>query len=172
VRSHSEGIKVPDDYYSKHDIHVHVPAGAVPKDGPSAGVTMTTALTSLVTGVPVNANVAMTGEVTLSGKVLPVGGIKEKVLAARRAGLDTVILPRENEKDLEDIPEHLRKEMKFIPVDDVSEVLRAALINGTGRTRTAKPRAAAKKKAPRARVAARNSGGARSTATKAARKRK
>ncbi|MHB1413251.1 MAG: endopeptidase La [Thermoleophilia bacterium] len=172
VRSHSEGIKVPDDYYSKHDIHVHVPAGAVPKDGPSAGVTMTTALTSLVTGVPVNANVAMTGEVTLSGKVLPVGGIKEKVLAARRAGLDTVILPRENEKDLEDIPEHLRKEMKFIPVDDVSEVLRAALINGTGRTRTAKPRAAAKKKAPRTRVAARNSGGARSTATKAARKRK
>ena len=173
VRSHSDGIKVPDDYYSKHDIHVHVPAGAVPKDGPSAGVTMTTALASLVTGVPVNANVAMTGEVTLSGKVLPVGGIKEKVLAARRAGLDTVILPRENERDLEDIPEHLRREMKFIPVDDVSEVLRAALINGSpGRTRAAKPRAAAKKKSPRTRVGAGNSGGARSTATKAARKRK
>ncbi len=130
VRSHTDGIGVPEDYFQKHDLHVHVPAGAVPKDGPSAGVTMTTALASLVTGVPVFANVGMTGEVTLSGKVLPIGGLKEKVLAARRAGLDTVILPRENERDLEDVPEHLRQEMKFIPVDDVSEVLSAALADG------------------------------------------
>ncbi len=130
VRSHTDGIGVPEDYFQKHDLHVHVPAGAVPKDGPSAGVTMTTALASLVTGVPVFANIGMTGEVTLSGKVLPIGGLKEKVLAARRAGLDTVILPRENEKDLEDVPEHLRREMKFIPVDDVSEVLAAALADG------------------------------------------
>jgi len=129
VRSHSDGIQVPEDYFQKHDIHVHVPAGAVPKDGPSAGVTMTTALASLVTGKPVLANVGMTGEVTLSGKVLPIGGVKEKVLAARRAGLDTVILPRENEKDLEDVPEHLRQEMKFILVDEVSEVLNTALDN-------------------------------------------
>ncbi len=138
VRSHSDGIKVAEDYFQKHDLHVHVPAGAVPKDGPSAGVTMTTALASLVTGVPVLSNVGMTGEVTLSGKVLPIGGLKEKVLAARRAGLDTVILPRENEKDLDDVPEHLRKEMQFVLVDDVSQVLKAALANGAGKVTAGK----------------------------------
>ncbi len=128
-------------------LHVHVPAGAVPKDGPSAGITMTTALASLVTGKPVLANVAMTGEVTLSGKVLPVGGIKEKVLAARRAGLDTVILPRENEKDLDDVPKYLRKEMKFILVDDVSQVLSNALVDGRAKPRARKVSSAGRKSA-------------------------
>ncbi len=131
VRSHSDELGIPEDYFQSHDIHVHVPAGAVPKDGPSAGVTMTTALASLAIGKPVASNVAMTGEVTLSGKVLPIGGLKEKVLAARRAGIDTVILPRENEKDLDDVPEHLRKEMTFVPVDEVKEVLKAALLDGS-----------------------------------------
>ncbi len=167
VRSHSDGIDVPEDYFQKHDIHVHVPAGAVPKDGPSAGVTMTTALTSLVTGKPVLANVGMTGEVTLSGKVLPIGGLKEKVLAARRAGLDTVILPRENGKDLEDVPAHLRKEMKFVLVDEVGEVLKAAI---AGR---AAARAAKKRTAPaRARNRAAAGGGARPASRKAASGRK
>ncbi|GBE57632.1 lon protease 2 [bacterium BMS3Abin01] len=138
VRSHADELGVEEGYFQKNDLHVHVPAGAVPKDGPSAGITMTTALASLVTDKPVLANVAMTGEVTLSGKVLPVGGIKEKVLAARRAGLDTVILPRENEKDLDDVPKYLRKEMKFILVDDVSQVLSNALVDGKGKTRPRK----------------------------------
>ncbi len=145
VRSHSDELEIPVDYFQKHDIHVHVPAGAVPKDGPSAGVTMTTALSSLATGKPVASNVAMTGEVTLSGKVLPIGGLKEKVLAARRAGLDTVILPRENEKDLDDVPEHLRKEMHFVPVDEVQEVLAAALMDG--KAAAAAKRAASRQKA-------------------------
>ncbi len=169
VRSHSDGIMVPEGYFQKHDIHVHVPAGAVPKDGPSAGVTMTTALASLVTGSPVLSNVGMTGEVTLSGKVLPIGGLKEKVLAARRAGLDTVILPRENEKDLEDVPAHLRKEMKFVLVDEVGEVLKAAIAGEPA----ARPVTAVKKRAA-ARPKARNGsrGGARTASKKAAGSRK
>ena len=108
-------------------IHVHVPAGAIPKDGPSAGVTIMTALASLATRRPVRSDVAMTGEITLRGKVLPVGGIKEKVLAAHRAGIRTVILPRRNERDLEDVPEELRRELSFVFVDDADEVLRHAL---------------------------------------------
>jgi ATP-dependent Lon protease len=164
VRSHSDGINIPEDYFQRHDIHVHVPAGAVPKDGPSAGVTMTTALASLVTGKPVLSNVGMTGEVTLSGKVLPIGGLKEKVLAARRAGLDTVIVPRENEKDLDDVPEHLRKEMKFILVDEVSEVLKAALADG------AKLKAATRKTAARPKKTAGAGRAAGKTERKAARK--
>ena len=127
VRSHSTQLGVAEDYFQKHDIHIHVPAGAIPKDGPSAGVTMATAICSLVTGRPVNSDVAMTGEVTLTGQVLPIGGLKEKTLAAQRAGIRTVILPSRNEIDLEDVPEHLRKDMKFIPVDRVEQVWRAAM---------------------------------------------
>ncbi len=128
VRAHAEEIGAQEDFYEKHDIHIHVPAGAVPKDGPSAGITMTTALASLFSGRPVKPRLAMTGEVTLSGKVLPIGGVKEKVLAARRAGITTVILPERNRKDfLEDIPEEVRKEMRFEFVEDVGRVLQLAL---------------------------------------------
>jgi ATP-dependent Lon protease len=110
------------------DLHIHVPAGAVPKDGPSAGVTLATALASLLTGRPVRHDLAMTGEITLRGKVLPVGGIKEKVLGAKRAGINTVILPKRNEKDLEDVPAAIRESMHFIFVDTVDEVLANALM--------------------------------------------
>src|SRR5207253_7191219 len=107
--------------------HVHVPAGAVPKDGPSAGVTMTTALASLLSGRAVRATVGMTGEVTLQGRVLPIGGVKQKVLAAHRAGLREVILPKRNEPDIDDVPESVRNDMTFHPVSDVAEVLQIAL---------------------------------------------
>ena len=115
VRTHSPELGLEDDYFQTHDIHIHVPAGAIPKDGPSAGVTMATAICSLVTDTPVNNDVAMTGEVTLTGQVLPIGGLKEKTLAAQRAGITTVILPSRNEADLEDVPEELRKGMTFVP---------------------------------------------------------
>src|SRR5438309_1661281 len=108
-------------------VHIHVPAGAVPKDGPSAGVAMATALASLYSKTPVRNDTAMTGEITLTGLVLPVGGIKEKVLAARRAGIRRVILPKENEKDLRDIPEHVRRELTFVFASRMEDVLAAAL---------------------------------------------
>ncbi len=127
VRTHSRELGLEDDYFQKHDIHVHVPAGAIPKDGPSAGVTMATAIASLVTDTPVSSDVAMTGEVTLTGQVLPIGGLKEKTLAAQRAGITTVILPSRNEADLEDVPEELRKGMRFVPVDRVEQVWAAAM---------------------------------------------
>ena len=128
ARSHAKEFGISDDFFSKHDIHVHVPEGAIPKDGPSAGVTMATAILSLLTQKAVHRKIAMTGEITLRGEVLPVGGIKEKVLAARRAKIDTIILPALNKRDLEDINETIRKEMKFIFVDDVQDVFKAALL--------------------------------------------
>jgi ATP-dependent Lon protease len=127
VWSSAEGLGIDEKLFEGKVIHVHVPAGAIPKDGPSAGVTIMTALASLATGRVVRSDVAMTGEITLRGKVLPVGGIKEKVLAAHRAGLRTVILPRRNERDVEDVPEELRRELTFVFVDDAGEVLRHAL---------------------------------------------
>jgi len=127
VRSRADQLGVVADYFAKHDLHLHVPAGAVPKDGPSAGVTMATALVSLLTGRMVRNDLAMTGEVTLRGQVLPVGGIKEKVLAAHRAGLKTIILPSRNEKDLEDLPQEVRDSMKFILVEKVDQAFEAAL---------------------------------------------
>jgi ATP-dependent Lon protease len=130
VRSQASRLNFDEDFFSHNDIHIHVPAGAVPKDGPSAGVTIATALASLLTGRPVRADVGMTGEVTLRGQVLPVGGIKEKVLAAHRAGLRTVIIPKRNEKDLDDLPAEVRDEMKVVLVDRVEEVLAAALRDG------------------------------------------
>ena len=134
IRTRAEALGIAPDFYDKSDIHVHVPAGAIPKDGPSAGVTIAASLASLMTGRPVRSDVAMTGEITLRGKVLPVGGVKEKVLAARRAGIHTVALPRRNEHDLDDIPPELREEMEIIFVDTVDDVLSQVLRpDGTGR---------------------------------------
>ena len=127
VRAHSKELKLEEDFYQKTDIHIHVPEGAVPKDGPSAGVTITTALISALTGTPVRQNVAMTGEITLRGRVLPIGGLKEKTLAAYRAGIDTLIIPEENRKDLEKIPDYVLKRFRIIPVREIREVLDAAL---------------------------------------------
>ena len=127
VRSKAKELGIDEGFFEKHDFHLHVPAGAIPKDGPSAGVTMITSLVSLLTGKPVNNEVAMTGEITLTGIVLPIGGIKEKVLAARRAGIKTVILPKRNEADLEELPEDLKKDMRFVFVETINEVLKAAL---------------------------------------------
>jgi ATP-dependent Lon protease len=144
IRTRAEGLGIAPDFYDKSDIHVHVPAGAIPKDGPSAGVTIAASLASLMTGRPVRSDVAMTGEITLRGKVLPVGGIKEKVLAARRAGIHTVALPRRNEHDLDDIPAELRNEMEIIFVDTVDDILTQVLradgasrrVDGSSATRT------------------------------------
>jgi ATP-dependent Lon protease len=127
VRSISEKLGISKEYWSKHDIHLHVPAGAQPKDGPSAGVTMAVTLASMATGRPVRCEVGMTGEITLRGKVLPVGGVKEKVLAAHRFRLEKVILPRRNEADLEDVPEDVLNNMQFIFADTVEDVINAAL---------------------------------------------
>ena len=127
VRSHAADYNIDPEFYNKTDLHLHIPAGAQPKDGPSAGVTIVTALVSLLTDRCVKANVGMTGEITLRGQVLPIGGVKEKVLAAHRAGLDTIFLPLENELDLEDIPEEMKKAMKFIFVDTINEIIAGAL---------------------------------------------
>jgi ATP-dependent Lon protease len=128
VRSCAKQWKIDEEFYRKLDVHVHVPAGAVPKDGPSAGITMATALASALTQKPVRRDIAMTGEITLRGRVLPVGGIKEKVLAAHRAGIREVLLPKENRRDLDDLPEYVRGEMKFHFVDHVEQVFHLALV--------------------------------------------
>ena len=127
VRSKAKDLGIEEDFFAKNDIHIHVPAGAIPKDGPSAGITMFIALTSLLTNKPVRSDIAMTGEITLRGLVLPVGGIKEKVLAGMRAGIRTIILPKKNEKDLEEIPEHIRKEMNFQFIHRMDEAIQLAL---------------------------------------------
>jgi ATP-dependent Lon protease len=127
VRAHAAELGITGDVAGRR-YHVHVPAGAVPKDGPSAGVTMTTALASLLTGRPVRAEVGMTGEVTLQGRVLPIGGVKQKVLAAHRAGLKEVILPERNGADLEDVPESVREEMTFHLASEIDQVLEHALV--------------------------------------------
>ncbi|HET9096216.1 MAG TPA: endopeptidase La [Candidatus Baltobacteraceae bacterium] len=127
LRSRSGEIGLPEDYFAKHDLHIHVPAGATPKDGPSAGIALATAITSLLTGLKVDPDVAMTGEITLTGQVLPIGGLKEKVLGAKRAGIKKIILPQRNEIDVEDIPKEVRDTMTFVPVEELSEVLYHAL---------------------------------------------
>jgi ATP-dependent Lon protease len=133
VRSRAKEFGIDEGFFDETDIHIHFPSGAIPKDGPSAGVTIATALVSLMTDTPVKCDVGMTGEITLRGAVLPIGGLKQKVLAAARAGLTKVILPRHNEKDLDDLPEEVREKMDFVLVDTVDEVLKAALGNGFDR---------------------------------------
>ncbi len=131
ARANAEKFGIPDAFFDKNDLHIHVPAGAIPKDGPSAGVTMAIALVSAITGKPVRKDVAMTGEITLRGKVLPVGGIKEKVLAAHRAGVKKVILPEDNEKDLEEVPDFVREELEFVFVKHVNDIAEQVLIYDT-----------------------------------------
>jgi len=128
IRANAKKIGVSSDFAEKYDVHIHVPEGAIPKDGPSAGITIVTALVSALTGRKVRCDIAMTGEITLQGKVLKIGGLKSKILAAHRAEISTIIIPRENEKDLEDIPEKIRKELKIILVDNIMDVLNIALL--------------------------------------------
>ncbi len=130
ARAHAAEQNIPADFFEKHDIHIHVPAGAVPKDGPSAGITITTAIISVLTGRPVRRNVAMTGEVTLRGDILPIGGVKEKVLAARAAQINTIILPKLNERDLVEVPEPLKRDVKFHFVEHIEDALKIALLDG------------------------------------------
>ena len=143
IWSHAEDLGIDPALFKNNGVHIHVPAGATPKDGPSAGVTMATAMASLYTKEPVRPDVAMTGEITLTGLVLPIGGIKEKTLAARRAGIRTVILPRINEKDLRELPDHVRQEMEFIRVDRIEDVLRVAIPGLRDRLRPRQPIASA-----------------------------
>jgi ATP-dependent Lon protease len=126
IRSRADELKIDKNFYSEFDIHIHVPSGGIPKDGPSAGITMATALASALTKRPVKREVAMTGEITLRGRVLPIGGLKEKVLAAHRAGIKEVIVPMENEKDLELVPKEVKEELRFFFVKHMDEVLKLA----------------------------------------------
>jgi ATP-dependent Lon protease len=129
IRSHATELGIDEKFFEENEIHIHLPAGAIPKDGPSAGITLATVITSLLTGSYVSKDIAMTGEITLTGKVLPVGGIKEKALAAMRAGIETIIIPWKNQKDLLEIPAHYRKRLNFIPVKNIQEVLTIALVD-------------------------------------------
>jgi ATP-dependent Lon protease len=122
IRANAFSLQLPENFYQEWDIHIHIPAGATPKDGPSAGITIATAVFSLLKGKPVPREIAMTGELTLSGRILPVGGIKEKILAARRAGVKTVVLPQKNEENLEDIPDYIKREMNLVLVEHIQEV--------------------------------------------------
>jgi len=127
VRSRAQSLGIAPDYHEKVDIHIHVPEGATPKDGPSAGIAMCTALVSVLTGIPVRADVAMTGEITLRGEVLRIGGLKEKLLAAHRGGIKTVIIPSENERDLKEIPDNIKEDLTIKPVQWIDDVLQIAL---------------------------------------------
>lgn len=127
IRSRADDFDISDDFHETKDIHIHVPEGAVPKDGPSAGITMATALVSALTDKPVRNDIAMTGEITLRGRVLPIGGLKEKSLAAYRAGIKDIIIPTENKADIDDIPKEIRNKLNFIPAESMDVVLENAL---------------------------------------------
>lgn len=133
IRSVSRKLKIDEDFYKKYDLHIHIPEGAIPKDGPSAGVTMCTAIISTLTGIPARKDIAMTGEITLRGKVLPVGGIREKVMAAHRAGIRKVLLPKDNDVDIQDIPEVVRNDMEFVLLRNVNDALREVLVKDAGK---------------------------------------
>jgi ATP-dependent Lon protease len=139
VQSKAETLHIDPEEFEKHDIHIHIPAGAIPKDGPSAGVTITLALASLMTGRPVRHDVAMTGEITLRGRVMPVGGLREKVLAAYRAGIQTVLLPSQNKKDLVDVPARIQKKLNIVWVDEIGQVFEAALLKAPTARQKAAP---------------------------------
>ena len=128
IRSRSKELNISEDFHKDWDLHIHIPEGATPKDGPSAGVTMCTSMISALTGIPVRNDLAMTGEITLLGAVLPVGGIKEKVLAAHRAGVRKILLPKENEADISEIPASVRKELEFVLISHMDQVLQEALV--------------------------------------------
>ena len=128
VRSVSKQYHIAQEVFKKQDFHIHIPEGAVPKDGPSAGITMATALLSAITGTPVRADVAMTGEITLRGRVLPIGGLKEKILAAKTAGVKTVLVPRKNEKDIEEIPQEIKGGLEIILVENMTQVVEQAFV--------------------------------------------
>ena len=130
VRSKTKELNIDQDFHEKYDIHIHVPEGAVPKDGPSAGITIATALISALTGKAIRKEVGMTGEITLRGRVLPIGGLKEKSLGAHRAGLKKIICPLENERDIDDIPDSVRNDLEFVFVSQLDEVLEHALVGG------------------------------------------
>jgi ATP-dependent Lon protease len=147
-RSRNKELGVEPEYFDTHDIHIHVPAGAIPKDGPSAGITITTALFSAIRGKALKRGFAMTGEVTLRGRVLPIGGLKDKALAALRAGITKILIPQENQKDLVEIPEELRKKITFYPVEHMDEVIELTLGKSPGKKTPAK--GAAKKVAAKA----------------------
>lgn len=136
IRSVSKEYKIDENFFKEHDIHIHIPEGAVPKDGPSAGITMATAMISAITGRKARADVAMTGEITLRGRVLPIGGLKEKLLAAKSAGIKTVIVPKENTVDVEEISSEITKGMEIIPVSYMDEVLKIALVHPKKQAKT------------------------------------
>ena len=141
IRSHASDLGIEEGFFSNSDLHIHVPAGAIPKDGPSAGVTMAISLISLLTGKPTRDKLSMTGEITLRGRVLPIGGLKEKVLAANRAGIKTIIIPAKNEKDIDDVPPEVRKRIEFIPVETVDDAVKAAFSPKAARRHAPRPRA-------------------------------
>ena len=130
IRSRSTDFRLEEDFYKKKDIHIHIPEGATPKDGPSAGVTMATAMLSALTGAKVRSDVAMTGEITIRGRVLAIGGLQEKILAAKKAGIKTVVLPKENEKDWKEVDEEAKEGLEFVLAETMEDVLRAALAEG------------------------------------------
>ena len=140
LKSRARSLEIDADIFDQVDIHIHIPEGAIPKDGPSAGITMATALTSAFTGREVNCNVGMTGEITLRGRVLPVGGVREKVLAAHRAGIRTVLLPKRNVKDLIDLPKRARSELNIVPVEHMDQVLEVALVTQEKKVRVPRSR--------------------------------